>query len=69
MSCMCEWYHPDCKNAVKETSSRIRCFALIDCEFPNRDDCPFYKPDKTYKFDVVDLYMQNHRNEMIGGKQ
>lgn len=41
--CECKWNHPDC--FAFDENDNGNCDALSDCDFPGRDDCPFYKPD------------------------
>ena len=43
----CIWNHPDCKcgtERIRKGEKIHECNVLIDNDFPNRTDCPFYKP-------------------------
>lgn len=45
---ICEWHHPECVNtavtSIGQPVGQVRCMALDDCDFPGRNECPFYKP-------------------------
>ena len=59
MSILCNWKHPDCKNASKDRFHQIKCHALTDCYFPERKDCPFYKKNEKYTQDALDKQLYN----------
>lgn len=47
---VCDWDHEDCFAARTKTrygKATIYCDCLVDCDFPDRKDCPFYKKGKT----------------------
>lgn len=59
MSILCEWERPDCKNGTRDQYHNTQCHILTDCNFPNRDECPFFVKNKDYVPDAYDVYVKS----------
>ena len=53
----CAWNHPDCRCGTvrnRQGEKIHECNVLINCDFPGRTDCPFYKPGPSKGINIPD---------------